>query len=188
MRDPIEAVADHVIATQLRDIPEPATKSAKTFLLDTIGVALAGTRDPYVKNLLSHAANNGGAKTSRVIGQRVNLAPADAAIVNGYQIHNSEFDCIHEEAVVHTMSVLLASVLADADCRGGRCAVQPLDRIAVRPDGRVCRAARHPCDQPRRSADCRDDQRTPLAEIDTTGSRTGGRCASCGGGSAGSRS
>ena len=119
MRDPIEAVADHVITTQLRDIPEPARKSAKTFLLDTIGVALAGTRDPYVKNLLAHATNNGGEKTSRVIGQRVNLAPADAAIVNGYQIHNSEFDCIHEEAVVHTMSVLLASVLADADYRGG---------------------------------------------------------------------
>ena len=39
--------------------------------------------------------------------------------MNGFQIHNSEFDCVHEEAVVHTMTVLLATLLADADKRGG---------------------------------------------------------------------
>jgi len=119
MKDPIETIAEHVITTQLADIPELAIKSAKTFFLDTIGVGLAGSRDPYVKNLLTHAANNKSEKTSRAMGQNIALAPGDAAIINGYQIHNSEFDCIHEEAVVHTMSVLLASVLADGDSRGG---------------------------------------------------------------------
>ena len=118
MKDPIETIAEHVITTRLADIPELALKSAKTFLLDTIGVGLAGSRDPYVKNLLTYAANN-SQNTSRVMGQGIALAPGDAAIINGYQIHNSEFDCIHEEGVVHTMSVLLAAVLADGDCRGG---------------------------------------------------------------------
>ena len=64
MKDPIETIAEHVITTQLADIPELALKSAKTFLLDTIGVGLAGSRDPYVKNLLTYAANNNSQNTS----------------------------------------------------------------------------------------------------------------------------
>jgi 2-methylcitrate dehydratase PrpD len=38
---------------------------------------------------------------------------------NAYQIHNSEFDCVHEEAVVHAVTVVLPSVLAVAERNGG---------------------------------------------------------------------
>ena len=41
-------------------------------------------------------------------------APA-AAVCNGYQIHNSEFDCVHEAAVVHPMAVLLSAATAHAE-------------------------------------------------------------------------
>jgi 2-methylcitrate dehydratase PrpD len=38
---------------------------------------------------------------------------------NGFQIHNSEYDCIHEAAVVHPMAVLLAATMAHAERAGG---------------------------------------------------------------------
>jgi aconitate decarboxylase len=116
MQDAIEAFADHVIATKTEDIPDAARLAAKTYILDTIGVGLAGSGGPYVPELLKVHSGDG---PSRVLGQKARLAPADAALLNGYQIHNSEFDCVHEKAVIHTMTVLMAALLAEADRRGG---------------------------------------------------------------------
>ena len=121
MEDAIEALADHVIETKLEDIPSSAIRAAKTYILDTIGVGLAGSIGPYVEELVSTFGNSviDPENSARVIGQNIRLSPGKAALLNGFQIHNSEFDCVHEEAVVHTMTVLLATLLADADKRGG---------------------------------------------------------------------
>ena len=121
MEDAIEALADHVIETKLEDSPSSAIRAAKTYILDTIGVGLAGSIGPYVEELVSTFGNSviDPENSARVIGQNIRLSPGKAALLNGFQIHNSEFDCVHEEAVVHTMTVLLATLLADADKRGG---------------------------------------------------------------------
>ena len=116
MQDAIEAFADHVVNTKGTAIPDEAWLAAKTYILDTMGVGLAGSIGPYVPELLS-AYPTGG--PSRVLGQKGGFAPADAALLNGYQIHNSEFDCVHEKAVIHTMTVLMSVLLAEADRRGG---------------------------------------------------------------------
>ncbi|MDG1275095.1 MAG: MmgE/PrpD family protein [Alphaproteobacteria bacterium] len=119
MKDAIERFADHIVDTNFSDIPDTAIHSAKTFILDTLGVGLAGSTGPYVKELLNAYSSASPAElASRVLGQRAKINSADAALINGFQIHNSEFDCVHEEAVIHTMTVLLAVLLADADRRG----------------------------------------------------------------------
>ena len=119
MKDAIERFADHIVETNFSDIPDRAIQSAKTFILDTIGVGLAGSTGPYVKELLNaYSLTSPPELSSRVLGQRARINSADAALINGFQIHNSEFDCVHEEAVIHTMTVLLAVLLADADRRG----------------------------------------------------------------------
>ena len=119
MKDAIERFADHIVETNFSDIPDTAIHSAKTFILDTLGVGLAGSTGPYVEELLNAYSSASPAElTSRVLGQRARINSADAALINGFQIHNSEFDCVHEEAVIHTMTVLLAVLLADADRRG----------------------------------------------------------------------
>lgn len=119
MKDAIERFADHIVETNYSDIPDRAIQSAKTFILDTLGVGLAGSTGPYVKELLNAYSSAPPTElSSRVLGQRARINSADAALINGFQIHNSEFDCVHEEAVIHTMTVLLAVLLADADRRG----------------------------------------------------------------------
>ncbi len=119
MKDAIERFADHIVDTNFSDIPDTAIHSAKTFILDTLGVGLAGSTGPYVEELLNAYSSASPAElASRVLGQRAKINSADAALINGFQIHNSEFDCVHEEAVIHTMTVLLAVLLADADRRG----------------------------------------------------------------------
>ena len=58
MEDAIEALADHVIETKLEDIPSSAIRAAKTYILDTIGVGLAGSIGPYVEELVSTFGNS----------------------------------------------------------------------------------------------------------------------------------
>src|SRR4029077_16618836 len=44
---------------------------------------------------------------------------AAAAMVNAYQIHSQEFDCVHEGAVVHPLAAILPSLLGWAAREGG---------------------------------------------------------------------
>jgi aconitate decarboxylase len=113
-----ERLAAHVVATRFEDLPPDAVARAKTFVLDTLGVGAAGLRAPFAPELLAQAQRWGSGEEAHAWGHRVRLPAASAALVNGFQAHNQEFDCVHEPAVVHAMTVPLAAALAWAERRG----------------------------------------------------------------------
>tara|TARA_E500000331_G_scaffold89627_1_gene85419 strand:- start:665 stop:910 length:246 start_codon:yes stop_codon:yes gene_type:complete len=77
MKDAIERLADHVVETNFSDIPDKAVQSAKTYILDTIGVGLAGSTGPYVPELLrTYGLSSAPEVTARVLGQNAKLNPA----------------------------------------------------------------------------------------------------------------
>lgn len=116
MTDTIDVLADFVAATTGADLPEEAVAAAKDLLLDSLGVGLAGSAGPYVNALTAaERALHDESGACRILGQRICLPAQSAALLNSYQMHNSEFDCIHEKAVVHPMTVLLGTALAHAD-------------------------------------------------------------------------
>jgi 2-methylcitrate dehydratase PrpD len=117
--DAIEAFAAHVVTTTVDDLPAAAIAAAKTFILDTIGVGIAGSGEPWAPAIADGAAGWGAGHESTVwgVGRRCLPAPS-AALVNGYQTHGLEFDCVHEGAVLHPMATLLAALLAHAERRG----------------------------------------------------------------------
>ena len=119
MSDPIRRFAEHVSRTRFEDLPAAAVRAARIFILDTIGVGLAGTNGPLVAELSQSSAAMLGQGPARCWGHRQTLSAAGAAMVNGYQIHNCEFDCVHEAAVIHPMTVCLAAAMAQADQTGG---------------------------------------------------------------------
>ena len=100
-------------------MPEDARRATETFILDSLGVALSGTRVPLVAELATVAAQWGAGDAARVWGTGQRVPAATAAFLNGYQIHNQEWDCVHEPAVVHPMAVVLSTLLAYAEQRGG---------------------------------------------------------------------
>src|SRR6185295_12814675 len=115
----IRFFAEHVSRTRFEDLPAAAVRAARIFMLDTIGVGLAGSNGPRVAGLIESAAAMMGEGPARCWGHRRTLSAPGAAMINGYQIHNSEFDCVHEAAVIHPMTVCLAAVMAHADRNGG---------------------------------------------------------------------
>ncbi|MEQ9639754.1 MAG: MmgE/PrpD family protein [Alphaproteobacteria bacterium] len=117
--DAVEELCRYVAETTLAEVPAPARLATKTFLLDSLGVAAVGSSAPFVAELVRTQAAWGSGDDARlwVHGDRV-PAPT-AALINAYQVHNSEYDCVHEGAVVHPLAVLLSATLAVAERQGG---------------------------------------------------------------------
>ncbi len=117
--DAIRTLSEYVARTVYRDLPPEAVTAAKTFLLDTIGVGVAGSAGPWADDLLACLAGWGAGNDAGVFARSPRFPAPSAALANAYQIHNSEFDCVHEGAVVHAMTAVVPAALAHAERRGG---------------------------------------------------------------------
>lgn len=117
--DPIDQFARHVAETRTQDIPDAAVSAAEALILDTIGVGIGGSAGPKACKLAEMQDQFGHGTDAHVwsLGKRL-PAPA-AALCNAYQIHNSEFDCVHEKAVAHVLSAVVPAALAHAERVGG---------------------------------------------------------------------
>ncbi|WP_428928969.1 MmgE/PrpD family protein [Marinibacterium sp. SX1] len=118
--NPLPWLAERVTGTGFDDLPALSVEKAKTFLLDTFGVGVAGCNGYKLDSLIEVAASwgQGDEATVWVSGQR--LPAAAAAFVNGYQIHSLEYDCVSEEAVLHPFATILSAVMAYAERRAAR--------------------------------------------------------------------
>ena len=117
--DAIRRFAEHVVRTRYEDLSAAAVRAAKVYILDSYGVGLAGSAGPWVAELIACQQAWGGGDEARAWVNGTRLPAPAAAMCNAYQIHNSEFDCVHELAVVHPMAVLLAAATAHAERQGG---------------------------------------------------------------------
>jgi 2-methylcitrate dehydratase PrpD len=129
--DGIAAFAEHVDRSSYDDLPAPAIAAAKTFMLDSLGVGVAGSAGPWAKELVDTATRCGSGSDARAWVYGTALPAPAAAMCNGYQIHNSEYDCVHEAAVVHPMAVLLSATMAHAERAGGVSGRDLLSAIAL---------------------------------------------------------
>ncbi len=116
-QNPLPWLIGRVVATGYDDLPDNAVAKAKTFLIDTFGVAVAGCAGYRLDRIINVAKSwgRGDEATVWVSGERL-PAPA-AAFVNAYQIHSLEFDCVNEEAVLHPFATILSAVVAYAERR-----------------------------------------------------------------------
>jgi 2-methylcitrate dehydratase PrpD len=117
--DAIEAFAAHAARARYEDLPPDAVAAAKTFILDTLGVGLVGSAGPRAAELVAAGRQWGAGADAVVWGNGARLPAPAAAMCNAYQAHCSEFDCVHEGAVVHAMTAVLAAAVAGAERRGG---------------------------------------------------------------------
>ena len=121
----IDRFADHVAGSTFEALSAEEIDKAKIFLLDTIGVGIAGSSGASIDALLKVVSSWGAGDeaTVWVTGERL---PAQlASIANSYQIHCLEFDCVHEGAVVHPMATIISAMIAHAERRAA--AGRPVD-------------------------------------------------------------
>ena len=126
--------ATHALTTRFQDLSAGAVNAAKVFILDSLGVGIAGSSVDGATGLLGTAHTWGSTAEAQVWGRRDRLSAPAAAFINAWQMHNQEFDCLHEGAVVHAMATTLPAVLAAAERRGGIDGTTLITAVAVGAD------------------------------------------------------
>jgi len=120
MQDPVvDKIVAHLARVASGEVPDAARAAAKMFIADTLGVGIASAASPWRREVLDMAAASGGIAEASVWGTGERLPLAQAAMVNAYQVHSQEFDCVHEGAVVHPMAAILPSLVGWAQREGG---------------------------------------------------------------------
>jgi 2-methylcitrate dehydratase PrpD len=114
-----ERLAEHVAGVRFERLPHAAVDAAKVWILDTLGVGIAGSSAAGLDQVRDAAGRWGRGEEATIWGTRQRAPVATAAFVNGLQVHCQEYDCLHEGAVVHAMATLLPAVLAVAEREGG---------------------------------------------------------------------
>ncbi|MBN9090329.1 MAG: MmgE/PrpD family protein [Reyranella sp.] len=109
--------AAHALEMRFSDLPATAVERAKVYVLDSLGVGIAGSSVDGGDGLL-RVASGWGAPAVPVWGRATRLAAPAAAFLNAWQMHNQEYDCLHEGAVVHALATTLPVALAAATQRG----------------------------------------------------------------------
>ena len=121
--------AAHAVSTRFADLPAAA-----------VGAPRSCARQPRRRHcrllgrgrrgIAARRRRLGRARRRRLGPHGAPSAPA-AAFLNAWQMHNQEYDCLHEGAVVHAMATVLPAALAAAELRGGASGAELIAAIAV---------------------------------------------------------
>ncbi|MCC5825075.1 MmgE/PrpD family protein [Alkalimonas sp.] len=114
MTTAIDAILEHLTSVTFEDLPDSSLIAAKAFLKDTFAVALSGSRVPTVAAVKGAVQGWGQGKQAQVWATGEWLPAGNAALMNGFQIHNQEWDAVHEKAVVHPMATIVSALVAYA--------------------------------------------------------------------------
>ena len=127
-------LVERAVSTRFDNLTPNAVECAKTFILDSLGVGLSGSRVPLVADLEALSDDWGAGQSARLWGSGRRVPASTAAFINSYQIHNQEWDCLHEPALVHPMAVILGTLASWCDARGGVRGTQLIEGCSVAVD------------------------------------------------------
>lgn len=120
-------VADFVVNTRLSDIPSKTIELGKKSILDSLGLALSGSRAETAGLIEKYVDSLGcGSGTATVLGSGSKYPARFAALVNGIAIHVDDFDDTQLASakdrvyglLVHPTVCVLPAALATAEVSG----------------------------------------------------------------------
>ena len=117
--DLARVIAEHVRRIRFEEIPPSSLEGTKRLLLDTLGVAIAGSSAAGTREAVDLMVEWGGPPQSTLLCYGKKLPDINAAFANSVMIHARDFDDTHDGAVVHTDVTVLPAVMALTEKRGG---------------------------------------------------------------------
>jgi 2-methylcitrate dehydratase PrpD len=108
-----QALGARVAAFQWRDIPAEALHWAKVGILDTVGVTLAGSREPAPRLVARSLDLAQG--PSLIFGEARRVGALDAAFINGTASHALDFDDCNNTLGGHPSAPVLSALFPVAD-------------------------------------------------------------------------
>jgi 2-methylcitrate dehydratase PrpD len=111
-------IAEFVCSTDWKAVSDDAVTSAKRAILDTLGVALAGSVEPPAEIVRRVAEVEGGTPLCTVIGTRLRTGAVWAALANGVAAHALDFDDTNFTMMGHPSVPVLMAALAAGEAGG----------------------------------------------------------------------
>jgi 2-methylcitrate dehydratase PrpD len=106
--------ADFVTALSYESLPEPGIDQLKTFFLDWLASAFAGSRRKPVTLIRDMIRTMGGTPEAVMIPGNTRTNCLFAALANGASSHMVEMDDLHRESILHPAAAIIPAVLAAA--------------------------------------------------------------------------
>ena len=110
--DVTKRLAEFVINTRYRDLPQEAIDKGKERILDTLGCMIAGGNEEVASILLKHLEMAGGRPEATIIGFGCKTNVTNAALVNGTLGHALDFDDAQVSFHGHPSTVIFPAVLS----------------------------------------------------------------------------
>lgn len=111
-----ERVVDFVCSTPDDAFPAEARRQAHRAIMDTVGVALAGSKESSSRIVRETIEGSQGEST--VIGSARGAAPGDAALANGTAGHALDYDDVQRSLTGHPSVTVAPAALAIAEAVG----------------------------------------------------------------------
>ena len=111
-------VIDFIVGSRFEDIPAKALAVAKGAMLDCVGVALAGARQPGGMIPAQWARGAAGAGQATVWGHDFRASAHDAALVNGTAAHALDYDDVTWGLIGHPSVSLVPATFALGELLG----------------------------------------------------------------------
>lgn len=115
-----QKIAEYISRTSYEDLPPPIIDRAKECIIDTIGVALYGSKFEASRIALSIAEESAEIEDrgASVLGKGKKIFPPLAAFINGIMAHVADFDDVLTMLRGHPSCVVLPSSLAACESSG----------------------------------------------------------------------
>jgi 2-methylcitrate dehydratase PrpD len=107
-----ERLARFAAETHVADVPAQAMVAARDALMDTLGVAMAGTQEDVSAIAFDWVREQGARGQSSVWGSTLATSPAEAAFANGISAHALDFDDSIPTLRGHPSASMVAAALA----------------------------------------------------------------------------
>ena len=107
-----QELAEYICGARFDEYPEDVVEIAKCCVIDSVGVALYGSKFEAAQIMLSLAKETGGIQESTVLGDRLKVPSPLAALANGVSVHVADFDDAMVWMQGHPSSVVMPVVLA----------------------------------------------------------------------------
>ena len=112
---PTRALSAFVSNLRYGEIPSQVIEHLKLHILDTIGVGLFGSTQPWSKIVVEFVRKTDKTSQAQIWAQSFRCSAPNAALANATMCHGFELDDIHRTAVVHPGPASIPAALALAE-------------------------------------------------------------------------
>jgi 2-methylcitrate dehydratase PrpD len=136
-------LAKHVVRTKYEDLSLDAVESTKKIILDTLAVAVAGSKSKDIKMLVDLIKSQSCKTESTILGYGGKVLASEAAMLNSWSATVLDYDDFHDTDYINISRTFFPAVLAMAEMKGNVSGQDFITAVALGFDltSRIARAA-----------------------------------------------